>query len=123
MPAFLRQPEVLADPLVLLEPTVTLTKGDEFLPCSQTWHDREWCAWQHGNMESRTLTDRRGMDMQRLTDRLNTPVQGTGTDGLKLALALLCKRRDECLGAMPVLVCHDEIVVECVAEQAVGVKG
>ena len=73
-------------------------------------------------MESRTVTDRWGMDMQRLTDLLNTPVQGTGADGLKLALALLCERRDECLGAMPVLVCHDEIVVECVTEQAVGVK-
>jgi DNA polymerase I len=26
---------------------------------------------------------------------------------------LLWKRRDECPGAVPVLVCHDEIVVEC----------
>ena len=60
--------------------------------------------------------------MQRLTDRLNTPVQGTGADGLKLALALLWERRDECPGAVPVLVCHDEIVVECDAEQAVDVK-
>jgi len=92
-------------------------------PVLKTWHDRECCAWQHGNMESRTVTDRWGMDMQRLTDLLNTPVQGTGADGLKLALALLCERRDECLGAISVLVCHDEIVVECVTEQAVGVKG
>jgi DNA polymerase I-like protein with 3'-5' exonuclease and polymerase domains len=29
------------------------------------------------------------MDVERLTDRLNAPVQGTGADGLKLALALL----------------------------------
>jgi DNA polymerase I len=36
---------------------------------------------------------------------------------LKLALALLWERRDECPGAVPVLVCHDEIVVECYAEQ------
>jgi hypothetical protein len=26
---------------------------------------------------------------------------------------LLWERRDECLGAGPVLVCHDEVVVEC----------
>jgi DNA polymerase-1 len=53
------------------------------------------------------------MDVQKLTDRLNAPVQGTGTDGLKLALALLCERRDKCPEAVPILVCHDEIVVEC----------
>jgi hypothetical protein len=30
---------------------------------------------------------------ENLTDRLNAPVQGTGADGLKLALALLWERR------------------------------
>ncbi len=32
------------------------------------------------------------------------------------------ERRDECPGAVPVLVCHDEIVVECVAEKAAAVR-
>ena len=58
------------------------------------------------------------MNVEELTDRLNAPVQGSGADGLKLALALLWERRDECPGAMPVLVCHDELVVECSAQQA-----
>jgi len=62
------------------------------------------------------------MDILKLTDRLNAPVQGTGADGLKLALALLWERRGECPGAIPILVCHDEIVVECDAEQAVDVQ-
>jgi hypothetical protein len=31
---------------------------------------------------------------------------------------LVWERRSECPGAMPVLVCHDEVVVECDAEQA-----
>jgi DNA polymerase-1 len=62
------------------------------------------------------------MDVQRLTDRLNAPVQGTGADGLKLALALLWERRGECPGAVPVLVCHDEVVVECDQEQAADTK-
>ena len=31
-------------------------------------------------------------------------------------------RRDECPGAVQVLVCHDEIVVECGAEQAADAK-
>ena len=61
-------------------------------------------------------------DVEKLTDRLNAPVQGTGADGLKLALALLWERRDECPGAVPVLVCHDEIVVECHVERAAYVK-
>jgi DNA polymerase-1 len=49
-------------------------------------------------------------------------VQGTGADGLKLALAYLWERRDECPGAVPILAVHDEIVVECDAEQAADVK-
>jgi DNA polymerase-1 len=77
------------------------------------WHDAERRAWLRGHAEIRTLTGRRRMDVQRLTDRLNSPVQGTGADGLKLALALLWERRGECPGAVPVLVCHDEVVVEC----------
>jgi hypothetical protein len=32
--------------------------------------------------------------------------------------ALLGERRSECPGAVPVLVCHDEIVVECDVEQS-----
>jgi DNA polymerase I-like protein with 3'-5' exonuclease and polymerase domains len=53
------------------------------------------------------------MDVEKLSDRLNAPIQGTGADGLKLALALLWERRNECPGALPIIVCHDEIVVEC----------
>jgi DNA polymerase I-like protein with 3'-5' exonuclease and polymerase domains len=63
-------------------------------------------------VETRTLTGRRCMNVEKLTDRLNAPVQGTA-DGLKLALALLWEHRAECPGATPVLACHDEIVVEC----------
>jgi PAS domain S-box-containing protein len=42
--------------------------------------------------------------------------------GLKLALALLWERRAECPGAVPALVCHDEVVVECETERAADVK-
>src|SRR5215218_5718299 len=62
------------------------------------------------------------MDVENLTDRLNAPVQGSGADGLKLALALLWERRSECLGAVPVLVCPDEVVVECETQQAADAK-
>lgn len=65
-------------------------------------------------METRTLTGRRRLLDDRTPDthRFNTPVQGTGADGLKLALALLWERRGQAPGAFPVLAVHDEIVVE-----------
>jgi DNA polymerase-1 len=58
------------------------------------------------------------MSVEKLTDRLNAPIQGTGADGLKLALALLWERRDECPGSAPIIACHDEVVVECEADKA-----
>jgi len=41
---------------------------------------------------------------------------------LTLALALRWDRRKECPGAVPILVCHDEIVVECDVEHAADAK-
>lgn len=68
--------------------------------------------------DTRTLTGRRRRDVRRFTEKLNTPVQGSGADGLKRALALLWERRTDCPGAFPVLLVHDEIVVECDAGRA-----
>jgi DNA polymerase-1 len=81
------------------------------------WHRR---AGQSGDraIETRTVAGRRRLGVQRFTEKLNTPVQGTGADGLKLALALLWERRDQCPGAFPELAVHDEIVVEADADQA-----
>ena len=58
------------------------------------WHDNQRRVWHRGETETRTLTGRRRMGVERLTDRLNAPVQGTAADGLKLALALLWERSD-----------------------------
>jgi DNA polymerase-1 len=80
---------------------------------------RKWHKTLGGEArDTRTLTGRRRLDVRRFTERANTPVQGTGADGLKRALTLLWKRRATCPGAFPVLLVHDEIVVECAAEQA-----
>jgi hypothetical protein len=49
-------------------------------------------------VEARMVTGRRRMDVKKLTDRLNAPIQGTAADGLKLVLALLWERRSECPG-------------------------
>jgi DNA polymerase-1 len=95
----------------------------EIYPGLRAWHDREYRQLKkHGSTETRTLTGRRRTGVTKLTERLNSPVQGTGADGLKLALALLYERRDECPGAVPILAVHDEIVVECPEEQAEEVK-
>src|SRR5215204_3295496 len=97
----------------------------ETYPGLKAWHDREYRQLKkHGSTETRTLTGRRRTGVTKLTERLNSPVQGTGADGLKLALALLYERRDECPGAAPILAVHDEIVVEAdVRDQAKDVEG
>jgi DNA polymerase-1 len=94
----------------------------ETYPELKGWHDGERRRWLRGHTETRTLTGRCRMGVERLTDRLNAPVQGAAADGLKLALALLWERRDECPGAEPVLVCHDEVVAECAADEAEEAK-
>jgi DNA polymerase-1 len=95
----------------------------ETYPGLRAWHDREYLQLKkHGSTETRTLSGRRRTGVAKLTERLNSPVQGTGADGLKLALALLYERRGDCPGAVPILAVHDELVVECPEEQAEEVK-
>jgi DNA polymerase-1 len=74
--------------------------------------------------ETRTLAGRRRLlgDKEPDTERLNSPVQGAGADGLKAALGLLWERRNQCPGAFPTLIIHDEIVCECGREQAEAVS-
>ncbi len=63
---------------------------------------------------------RRRLGVERFTEKLNTPVQGTGADVVKLALARLGEDRSAVPSASPVLVVHDEIVVEVDADEAVA---
>lgn len=86
-------------------------------PGLKRWHR----SIADGEVETRTLTGRRRSSVRAFTEKLNTPVQGTGADGLKQALALLWERRDVVEGAVPVLAVHDEIVVECDADHAEAV--
>jgi DNA polymerase-1 len=86
-------------------------------PGLAAWHRRAGRSGKQA-VETRTLPGRRRLGVGRFTEKLNTPVQGTGADGLKLALALLWERRHQVPGAFPVLVVHDEIVVECDADKA-----
>jgi DNA polymerase I-like protein with 3'-5' exonuclease and polymerase domains len=110
-------------------------------PGLRAWHEkvradvkRRFQADPAGRFETRTLAGRRrvlkvakqkadGTAYPNVTEALNTPVQGTGADGLKLALALLWERRTACPSAVPVLAVHDEIVAECDAADVAVVRG
>jgi DNA polymerase I len=94
----------------------------ETYPGLAAWHERERQRMKHGETETRTLTGRRRTRVTKFTEWVNAPVQGTGADGLKLALALLWERRAECPGAVPVACVHDEIVVECDEDEDEKVK-
>ena len=87
-------------------------------PKLAAWHRRQ----ADGVTATRTLAGRRRKSVAKFTEKLNTPVQGTGADGLKAALALLWERRHDHPTAVPVLAVHDEIVVECAAADAEAVK-
>jgi DNA polymerase-1 len=83
------------------------------------WHRRKKMALAktaHG--ETRTLAGRRRLAVSRLTDALNTPVQGSGADGLKLAMTRLFQHRDEVSTARLIAVIHDAVLAECPEEDA-----
>jgi DNA polymerase-1 len=86
-------------------------------PGVAAWHRR---LRRETSPEVRTLAGRRCQlpDKHFYGTRANYTVQGTGGDGIKLALALLWERRHQCQGGFPVLVIHDEVVVEADAGQA-----
>jgi DNA polymerase-1 len=86
-------------------------------PGLRRWHAQAGRS-RGESVATRTLGGRRRLGVTRFTEKLNTPVQGTGADGLKAALALLWERRGDCPGAVPVLAVHDEVVVQADADRA-----
>jgi DNA polymerase-1 len=83
-------------------------------PGLRRWHRSQ----TDGSVDTRTLAGRRRIGVGRFTETPNTPVQGSGADGLKAALDLLWEMRQECPSAIPVLCIRDEIVLECVESEA-----
>ncbi len=81
----------------------------EAYPGLRRWHR----AQRDGPVTTRTLLGRKRFGVQKFTEKLNLPVQGSGADGLKAALGLLWETRDRCPAARPMLLVHDEIVLEC----------
>lgn len=71
-------------------------------------------AWQRrvqdGVETVYTRGGRRRLQVDKFTEKLNTPVQGTGADGLKAAIALCYERRHEMNSAIkPFEYVHDEL--------------
>jgi DNA polymerase-1 len=80
---------------------------------------RRWHRTQGEIAETRTVLGRRRAFPPHgyFNARLNASIQGTGADGLKLALVKMLESRDD-IDAFPVLAIHDEIIVEAPAEKA-----
>ena len=80
---------------------------------------KNWHELQSKKLETRTILGRhRILEGERdYTNRLNSPIQGSAADGLKLALIKLWETR-HMVEAYPVLTVHDEIVIEAPKEQA-----
>jgi DNA polymerase I-like protein with 3'-5' exonuclease and polymerase domains len=86
-------------------------------PGISRWHTRISAVTNRNpkDFETRTLAGRRRWHPEpKLTTAANTPVQGTGADITKLALANLWPVLPD--GAWVVGVVHDEIIVECLQE-------
>ena len=82
------------------------------------WHAKtEASLSQAGTLDVRTLLGRRRV-VSSFREAVNSPVQGSGADGLKLALARLYERRHEVPGVVPILFVHDELVVLAPEEKA-----
>ena len=86
---------------------------------------RNWQKQQFDAIETRTVAGRRRLfgDRSVPTQKLESPVSGTAADGFKLALALLFERPAPSRECRPVLMSHDEIVIECPADVAEAAKG
>ena len=83
------------------------------------WHDATDSALRSTHtQDTRTLAGRRRLGVSKFTEALNSPVQGTGADGIKWALARLFMHQQEAPDARLVAVVHDEIVAECPIEGA-----
>ncbi len=74
---------------------------------------------QDGTETIYTASGRRRLNVDKFTEKLNTPVQGTGADGLKAAIALCWERRNQIPStARPFEYVHDEIGFQSRREDA-----
>ena len=84
----------------------------EAYPAIRDWHHREGVDFDTGHDSASSLAGRLRR-VKSFMEKVNHPVQGTGADGLKLAMAFFHERLPEHFDARLILAVHDELVVEC----------
>ena len=95
-------------------------------PALAAWHKAAWAKVRQGAGETRTRTGRRRLipaeqsRWNRFTSLVNTPVQGLGADGMKLALIRLHRELPD--GSRIILTVHDDVLVECLEHTAADIK-
>ena len=102
----------------LEEATIYRNKFFEAFPGIRRWHKKQ----SNEPVTTRSLSGRWRIGVENYSEKLNSPDQSTGADGLKLALALLWERRIECPASYPVIAAHDEIVIETTEKEAEKAK-
>jgi DNA polymerase I len=102
-----------------------ITKYFTFFPKLKAWQEREKARLnKHGSIETRTALGR----LRTITsgsygggesgeEVLNSPIQGSGADCLKLAMVLLHETKHELPGGSVVLPVHDELIYEVPIDQ------
>jgi len=91
-----------------------------------SWHAREkkdfYSKKNKKCVDRYTLSGRRRKDIRSLNEALNHPVQGTAGDGMKYAMVLFDRRRNEVPSAQLIATVHDELLVECDEDEAKKVE-
>jgi DNA polymerase-1 len=87
----------------------------KFYKSFKDWHDRvKEHLDKHRSIELETLLGRK-LIAYKFTDAVNYPIQGSGSDLLKMAVVFFFKERND-LDAKVVNLVHDEILVEVAAK-------
>jgi DNA polymerase-1 len=86
-------------------------------PGLQRWQQQTAAGLEReGRVEMLTLAGCRQWAVKHFTVALNSPVQGSGADGFKLALPRLYRHRTEAPASRLIAVVHDEVVAVALAE-------
>jgi DNA polymerase-1 len=95
------------------------TRWLELYPGIRQWHQSVGQRVERRrSIETRTLYGRQRMGITYVPDALNSPVQGSGADGVKLALVRLFEHRNDVPHARLINAVHDEVLAECPTEEA-----
>jgi P4 family phage/plasmid primase-like protien len=87
----------------------------------RAWHKRVQKAFYNNKkkLDAESVIGRKRWGIPVINEAINHPIQSTGADGLKLAMALIHERRDELPESLePILPMHDELVFEVDEDEA-----